>query len=67
MPLDSYYLRFGGYGDGGDFSLLADYRVAQLLRRTTTPQETVYIYGGEALVLFRNMIHQFANLLTLRG
>ncbi len=49
---EDYFLRFGGYGNGDDFSLLADDRVARRLRETTGPGETVYIYGGEPLVLF---------------
>ena len=49
---EDYFRGFGGYADGGDFSLLADVRLARLLRESTMPDETVYIYGGEALVLF---------------
>lgn len=47
-----YYRRFGGYGNGGDFSMLADRRLSAVLRESTGPDETVYIYGGEPLVLF---------------
>jgi hypothetical protein len=49
---EGYFRGFGGYDDGSDFSLLANVRLARLLRESTAPDETVYIYGGEALVLF---------------
>jgi hypothetical protein len=49
---DVYYGRFATSGAGGDFSLLADVRLADRIRRTTRPEEPVYLYGGEALVLF---------------
>ena len=52
LSQDDYYLRFGGYDNGGDFSLLADVRLAARLARDTRPDQTVYIYGGEPLVLF---------------
>lgn len=52
LAQDEYYLRFGGYDNGGDFSLLADVRLAARLAAETQPDETVYIYGGEPLVLF---------------
>lgn len=51
LDVESYYARFGAYGRG-DFSLLADYRVARFLRDRTAPGDPVYIYGGEPLVLF---------------
>lgn len=52
LAKDDYYLRFGGYDNGGDFSLLADDRLAARFARETQADETVYIYGGEPLVLF---------------
>lgn len=52
LARDDYYLRFGGYANAGDFSMLADDRLARRLREATRPDESVYIYGGEALVLF---------------
>jgi hypothetical protein len=52
LDRERYYLRFGGYDSGGDFSLLADDRLARYIAERTTAAEGVYIYGGEALVLF---------------
>lgn len=51
LDRQTYYTRFGTYGDG-DFSLLADYQMAQWLAARTQADDTVYIYGGEPLVLF---------------
>jgi hypothetical protein len=52
LSRDDYYFRFGGYGNGGDFSLLADVQLAAFLGRHTRSDQTIYIYGGEPLVLF---------------
>lgn len=42
----------GLYRDGTDFSLAADLAMADYLRRSTKPHETVYIWGYETLVYF---------------
>lgn len=52
LDTETYYRRFGGYDSGGDFSLLADHRLARRIVETTRPDDPVYIYGGEPLVLF---------------
>lgn len=52
MPRADYFRRFGGYANGGDYSFLADVQVAEMLRAETTASDTVYIFGGEPLVLF---------------
>jgi hypothetical protein len=47
----SYQDHFGAYGQG-DFSYRADVEVADYLRATTAPQDKVFIWGFEPLVLF---------------
>jgi hypothetical protein len=51
IDIETYYARFDTSGVGR-FSLLADYRLARRIVNTTRPEDPVYIYGGEPLVLF---------------
>jgi hypothetical protein len=47
----AFYDHFGPYG-AGDFSFLADAEVAHHLRRTTDPDDAVFVWGFEPLVYF---------------
>ena len=44
--------RFGGYADGGDYSLKADLQVADYLRLHSKPSDTAFIWGFEPTVYF---------------
>jgi hypothetical protein len=51
VDTETYYARFETSGVTR-FSLLDDYRLARRIVATTRPDDPVYIYGGEPLVLF---------------
>ena len=49
---EAYLLSYGGYNDGGDFSLKADYEVSDWLKLNSNNEKCIYIWGFEPLIYF---------------